>query len=91
MEKLKVVADVPVIDGRSTSYDEFREKFMKPNLPVLITGLQLMHQWRACKEWVTQSGRPDLDYLSTHFGSSRVQVLCFLLFASFLFTNIGSC
>ena len=90
MEKLKVVAEVPVIDGRFASYDEFRERFMKPNLPVLITGLQVMHQWRACKEWVTQSGHPNLDYLSTHFGSSRVQVLCFFLFASFLFINFGS-
>lgn len=70
--KVRVVAQVPVIDGLLTPYHEFRDKFMRPNLPVLITGL--MQHWRASMQWATHSGDPNLDYLSTHFGNSRVQV-----------------
>lgn len=33
-----------------------------------------MDDWRACKDWVTENGQPNLLFFSTHFGKSKVQV-----------------
>lgn len=41
---------VPVVPARDLSPQQFLEQFMKPNLPVLITGLT--DSWKARKEWV---------------------------------------
>ncbi|KAI5060603.1 hypothetical protein GOP47_0025023 [Adiantum capillus-veneris] len=70
--KVRVVAQVPLIDGLQTPYHQFRDQFMRPNLPVLISGL--MNHWRAFREWSSPFGVPDFDYLATRFGNSNVQV-----------------
>lgn len=54
------------------SYTEFVEKYMAKNQPVVLTGL--MDDWRACKDWVAENGQPNLQFFSTHFGKSKVQV-----------------
>ncbi|KAJ7556404.1 hypothetical protein O6H91_05G081700 [Diphasiastrum complanatum] len=69
---IKVAGGVPREDGRSLQYMEFWKKYMWSNKPVVLTGL--MDDWRACKEWVTEAGTPDLSFLSQNFGSSIVQV-----------------
>ncbi|CAA0820923.1 2-oxoglutarate (2OG) and Fe(II)-dependent oxygenase superfamily protein [Striga hermonthica] len=33
-----------------------------------------MDDWRACKDWVSGDGKPDLGFFAAHFGGSRVQV-----------------
>ncbi|CAA6673091.1 unnamed protein product [Spirodela intermedia] len=33
-----------------------------------------MEGWRACEDWVTDDGRPNLGFLSAHFGVSKVTV-----------------
>ena len=51
----------------------FREKFMAKNLPVMITGLT--ENWRACREWVTKDGQPDIAFMSELFGDAKVLVV----------------
>ncbi|KAJ1378187.1 JmjC domain [Sesbania bispinosa] len=46
---------------------------MEKNQPVVLTGL-MDHHWRACNDWVTPHGQPNLQFFSTHFGASKVQV-----------------
>lgn len=58
--------------GREVSYSEFAEKYMAQNKPVVLTGL--MDDWRACKDWVSPNGKPNLHFFSTHFAKSKVQV-----------------
>ncbi|KAH7444893.1 hypothetical protein KP509_02G096400 [Ceratopteris richardii] len=70
--RLRVVAQVPLIDGLQTTYEEFRDQYMRPNSPVLISGL--MDHWRAFDAWSSPCGAPNLDYLSSNFGNSHVQV-----------------
>ncbi|KAL9434168.1 hypothetical protein AB3S75_028909 [Citrus x aurantiifolia] len=60
------------LNGKEVSYSEFVEKYMAKNQPVVLTGL--MDDWRACKDWVTENGQPNLLFFSTHFGKSKVQV-----------------
>lgn len=60
------------VDGRELSYREFVERYLKGNRPVVLTGL--MDGWRACRDWVTQDGLPNLRFFSDHFGNSIVQV-----------------
>ncbi|GAY47341.1 hypothetical protein CUMW_103860 [Citrus unshiu] len=60
------------LNGKELSYSEFVEKYMAKNQPVVLTGL--MDDWRACKDWVTENGQPNLQFFSTHFGKSKVQV-----------------
>lgn len=65
------------LNGKELSYSEFVEKYMAKNQPVVLTGL--MDDWRACKDWVTENGQPNLQFFSTHFGKSKVQVLTLLI------------
>ncbi|KAH9720358.1 JmjC domain-containing protein [Citrus sinensis] len=60
------------LNWKELSYSEFVEKYMAKNQPVVLTGL--MDDWRACKDWVTENGQPNLQFFSTHFGKSKVQV-----------------
>lgn len=60
------------VNGKELSYVEFAEKYMGRNQPVVLTGL--MDDWRACRDWVTDGGKPNLQFFSTHFGTSKVQV-----------------
>lgn len=65
------------LNWKELSYSEFVEKYMAKNQPVVLTGL--MDDWRACKDWVTENGQPNLQFFSTHFGKSKVQVFTFLI------------
>lgn len=69
---VQVVGSIPVEDASVLSYDRFCMQYMRPNLPVIIRGVT--DGWRACREWVTAEGQPDLDRLEELFGSSHVQV-----------------
>lgn len=77
------------VSGKELSYKEFVERYMEKNEPVVITGL--MDEWKACGDWVTDEGKPNLHFFSTHFGKSNVQVpvhpiLCFSLFLGLIFS-----
>lgn len=69
---LKIGGKVEKINGKELTYAEFVEKYFEKNQPVVLTGLT--DDWRACKEWVSGDGAPNLRFLSDHFGGSRVQV-----------------
>jgi len=69
---IKVSGKIRRIDGRQISYGEFRDKYMKTNEPILLTGL--MDDWRACRDWVSPDGQPNLSFFSLNFAKSRVQV-----------------
>ncbi|CAK7322940.1 unnamed protein product [Dovyalis caffra] len=60
------------VNGKELSYNEFVERYLSKNQPVVLTGL--MDDWRACKDWVFDNGKPNLKFFSTHFGNSKVQV-----------------
>ncbi|KAL5749551.1 hypothetical protein ACOSP7_024154 [Xanthoceras sorbifolium] len=69
---IKIGGEIEKVDGREMSYSEFEERYLAKNQPVVLSGL--MDDWRACKDWVTQHGHPNLHFFSTHFGFSSVQV-----------------
>nr|GMC48275.1 jmjC domain-containing protein 4 isoform X1 [Ipomoea batatas] len=68
---LRIGGRVEKVNGKELSYVEFAEKYMGRNQPVVLTGL--MDDWRACRDWVTDGGKPNLQFFSTHFGTSKVQ------------------
>ncbi|KAK6148337.1 hypothetical protein DH2020_019249 [Rehmannia glutinosa] len=69
---LKIGGKIEKVNGKELSYNDFAEKYLAKNQPVILTGL--MGDWRACKDWVSGDGKPNLRFFSTHFGGSRVQV-----------------
>ncbi|XP_031406956.1 2-oxoglutarate and iron-dependent oxygenase JMJD4 isoform X2 [Punica granatum] len=69
---INIGGQIERVSGKELSYREFVERYMKKNEPVVITGL--MDDWRACRDWVSEGGKPNLHFFSTHFGKSRVQV-----------------
>ncbi|KAJ8771808.1 hypothetical protein K2173_026985 [Erythroxylum novogranatense] len=69
---IEIGGEIEKVNGKELSYNEFVERYLSKNQPVLLTGL--MDDWRACKDWVTENGRPNLRFFSTHFGKSRVQI-----------------
>ncbi|EEF51959.1 2-oxoglutarate and iron-dependent oxygenase JMJD4 isoform X3 [Ricinus communis] len=69
---IEIGGRIEKVNGKELSYDEFVERYLSKNQPVVLTGL--MDNWRACKDWVTDDGYPNLQFFSTHFGKSRVQV-----------------
>lgn len=69
---IKVSGKIRRVDGRQISYGEFRDRYMKANEPILLTGL--MDDWRACRDWVSTDGQPNLSFFSLNFAKSRVQV-----------------
>jgi len=75
---IKINGEIEKVDGKELSYSEFVERYMDKNKPVVLTGL-MDHHWRAYTDWVTPNGKPNLQFLLNHFGSSKVQVLKFLL------------
>ncbi|KAK4804295.1 hypothetical protein SAY86_004112 [Trapa natans] len=70
---IKIGGHIDRVSGKELSYREFVERYMKKNEPVVITGL--MDDWRACRDWVTGEGKPNLPFFSAHYGKSRVQVV----------------
>ncbi|XP_078428433.1 2-oxoglutarate (2OG) and Fe(II)-dependent oxygenase superfamily protein isoform X2 [Wolffia australiana] len=69
---IRIEGKIERVNGKELSYDEFSEKYLMKNEPVLLTGL--MDRWKACEEWVTEDRRPKLDFLSAHFGDSPITV-----------------
>ncbi|XP_073274322.1 arginine-specific demethylase JMJ20-like isoform X1 [Primulina huaijiensis] len=69
---VKIGGKVDRVDGKQLNYAEFVKNYMARNQPVILTGLT--DDWRACKEWVSADGKPDLKFLSSRFGASKVQV-----------------
>ena len=68
---------VPTIDASELSAAEFAERFMRPNKPVLLTGVS--NGWRCRSEWTRedQSGErvPDISRMSDLFGDAKVLVV----------------
>lgn len=73
---VEIAGQIQKVNGKELSYSEFVERYMEKNHPVVLTGL--MDDWRACRDWVTENGQPNLQFFATHFGKSIVQVLFFL-------------
>lgn len=69
---LKIGGKVEKINGKEVTYAEFVEKYFEKNQPVILTGLT--DDWRACRDWVSGDGAPNLRFFSDHFGASVVQV-----------------
>ncbi|KAK9278901.1 hypothetical protein L1049_028482 [Liquidambar formosana] len=69
---IEIGGHVEKVNGKELSYSEFVERYLAKNKPVVLTGL--MDGWRACSDWVSDNGQPNLHFFSTHFGKSRVQV-----------------
>ena len=69
---LKIERRVERVNGKDLSYTQFVEQYLVQNQPVILTGL--MEDWRACKDWILEDGKPNLQFFSTHFGNSKVQV-----------------
>lgn len=85
---LKIGGRIEKVNGRELTYSEFAEKYMSQNQPVLLTGL--MDDWRACKDWVSPNGKPNLHFFSTHFGKSKVQVRYYFFSTQFVKTLIST-
>ncbi|KAF5732172.1 putative transcription factor [Tripterygium wilfordii] len=69
---IEIGGHIEKLNGKEFTYGEFVDKYLAKNQPVVLTGL--MDDWLACKDWVTDDGKPDLQFVSTNFGKSRVQV-----------------
>ncbi|OVA19880.1 JmjC domain [Macleaya cordata] len=69
---LNIEGQIEKVNGKELSYEEFVERYLEKNQPVVLTGL--MDGWRACSDWVTVDGQPNLHFISSHFGKSKVQV-----------------
>ncbi|KAF0918996.1 hypothetical protein E2562_027632 [Oryza meyeriana var. granulata] len=72
--RVKVVGHVERVDARRLCYAEFVDRFMRPNRPVVLTGLT--SSWRSCQDWTLAADRraPDLEFLARTFPSPFVQV-----------------
>lgn len=69
---LRIGGEIEKVNGGELSYSDFVERYLMKNQPVVLRGL--MDGWRACKDWVTHTGQPNLNFFSTNFGKSIVQV-----------------
>ncbi|KAK2993203.1 hypothetical protein RJ640_005171 [Escallonia rubra] len=69
---VEIGGHVEKVNGKELTYSDFVQRYLLTNRPVILTGL--MDDWRSCKDWVLDDGRPNLPFLSSHFGNSKVQV-----------------
>lgn len=69
---IEIGGQIEKVNGKELCYNEFAERYLAKNQPVVLTGL--MDDWRACRDWKTDNGYPNLQFFSTHFGKSKVQV-----------------
>ena len=65
-------ATVPHVPLASLTAAEFREHFMAPNLPVMLTGATA--GWRSVEDWVDSDGQPDVARLAVLFPDAEVSV-----------------
>ncbi|KAI3765856.1 hypothetical protein L2E82_15902 [Cichorium intybus] len=70
--ELNIVGTVEKVNGNELSYSNFVERYLSKNEPVVIMGL--MDDWEACRDWVFDDGKPNLQFISSTFGNSKVQV-----------------
>ncbi|KAL7105939.1 hypothetical protein ACP275_07G078900 [Erythranthe tilingii] len=70
--ELKIGGKVEKVNRKELNYADLVENYLSRNQPVVFTGLT--DDWRACKDWVSDDGKPNLRFFSAHFGGSRVQV-----------------
>ncbi|DBA81219.1 TPA: hypothetical protein ACH3X2_007033 [Trebouxia sp. C0005] len=63
---------IPVWHKDDLSYEQFVQRFMQPNLPVMIQGLTV--DWQASKDWVTADNGVNVDFIAHHFGQAQVMV-----------------
>ncbi|KAJ9568379.1 hypothetical protein OSB04_004345 [Centaurea solstitialis] len=70
---LNIGGRIEKVNGYELNYTTFVEKYLSKNKPVVITG-GLMDDWGACRDWVFDDGRPNLHFISSNFGGSKVQV-----------------
>ncbi|KAL0019101.1 hypothetical protein WJX77_004127 [Trebouxia sp. C0004] len=63
---------IPVWHKDDLSYEQFVQRFMQPNLPVVIQGLTC--DWQASKDWVTAANGVNIDFIAHHFGQAQVLV-----------------
>ncbi|XP_022988373.1 jmjC domain-containing protein 4 isoform X3 [Cucurbita maxima] len=70
MMAIETSGRIDKVNGNELSYEEFVERYMEKNQPVVLTGL--MDGWKACSDWVDENGQPNLRFFSTHFGKSKV-------------------
>ncbi|KAG7964933.1 hypothetical protein I3843_09G197900 [Carya illinoinensis] len=70
---IRIGGHIEKVNAKELIYSEFVLKYMEKNQPVVMMGL--MDNWKARKDWVFDNGKPNLQFFSTHFGNSRVQVL----------------
>lgn len=70
----KIGGEIEKVDGRSLTFDQFVDRYMKPNLPVVLTGLT--DTWQSRTDWVQESDptKPDLSFFSSLCSCSTVQV-----------------
>lgn len=62
------------MNAKEQSHREFvLKKYMEKNQPVVM--MSLMDDWKACKDWDFDNGKPNIQLFSTYFGNSRIQVL----------------
>ena len=77
MATLATCDAVPTVDASELSPDQFLERYMRPNLPVMITGLT--DGWRATREWVSETSDGsrvvDMRAMSEAFGAAEVLVV----------------
>jgi hypothetical protein len=59
-------------DCSELTREQFWERYMIPNRPVLLRGA--CRGWRARREWVTDEGLVNTKYLREHFGRSSITV-----------------
>ncbi|CAN8264569.1 unnamed protein product [Cochlearia groenlandica] len=70
---IEIIGQIERINGKDLSfYGDFAERYLAKNKPVIIS--DLTDDWRARRDWVSDNGRPNLNFFATHFGQSRVQV-----------------
>jgi hypothetical protein len=86
---LEIGGEIDRVDGRSLTYEQFVDRYMKPNLPVVLTGLT--DTWQSRTDWVQKHDptKPDLSFFSSLCSSSTVQVST-PWFHSFLFVPLWS-
>ena len=66
---LNSVGTAEKVNGNELSYTNFVEKYFAKNKPVVLTGLM-----DDCRDWVFDDGKPNLQFISSTFGNSKVQV-----------------
>lgn len=63
---------IPKIDSSALTYDEFFQKYMLVNQPVLITNIS--GEWECAKKWLKDQTSVDFEYLKSYLADRQVPV-----------------